>query len=302
MVRDQIAAHEGDALISHEFFCSASTEQARRMVDQLAPATVHVIVTAREPLGLFTSSWQEHLKNKGTTPIEDYSREVSDDPGEIWNWRALDLGLVLERWGAVVPPELVHVITPPDRGEPRVELWRRFCSVLGVDVTVDESAGFANASMGVAEAETLRRVNAELVDFGKAFDRGVWIRSFLADGLLATRGGEPFWPGDDQIEDCRRRGEAAVELIRSRGYDVVGDLGSLLVPDQLPDRRHPDSVTDTEVAEVAVDLVASLLSEVRERTQQRPRTGKPRQAGQSVHTGQSGQSRARRLLDRLRRR
>ena len=47
------------ALVSHEFFCSASAEQAKRMVDQLAPAEVHVVVTAREPLGLFTSSWQE---------------------------------------------------------------------------------------------------------------------------------------------------------------------------------------------------------------------------------------------------
>ena len=55
------------ALISHEFFCWPRAEQARRMVDELAPAEVHLVVTAREPLGLFTSSWQESLKNKGTS-------------------------------------------------------------------------------------------------------------------------------------------------------------------------------------------------------------------------------------------
>ena len=71
-------------------------------------------------------------------------------------------------------------------------------------------AGFPNASMGVVEAETLRRLNGRLVGFDAAFDRGVWIRSFLADDRLVPRGGERFWPGADQVEDCRRRGEAAV--------------------------------------------------------------------------------------------
>jgi len=275
VLREQVAAFDGDALVSHEFFCSASSEQAARMVEQLAPAEVHVVVTAREPLGLFTSSWQEHLKNKGTTRIGDYSRTVSDDPTVVWNWRALDLGLVLQRWGGVVPPERVHVIAPPARTEPRIELWHRFCSVLGVEVPVTEEEGFANSSMGAAEAETLRRVNAGLDGFDRAFDRGVWIRSFLADGLLVPRGGEPFWPGPEQVADCRARGEAAVALVRERGFDVVGDLDSLRVPASLPERRHPDSVTDAEVAAVAVDLVGRMLGEVRERSV-RPRPGRPR--------------------------
>lgn len=266
VVRDQAAAFDGDVLISHEFFCSASREQAEGMVAQLAPAEVHVVATAREPLGLFTSSWQEHLKNKGTTPIGEYSRSVSDNPSVVWNWRALDLGLVLERWGGAVPADRVHVICPPDRSEPRIGLWHRLCSVLDVDIAVTEDAGFANSSMGVTEAETLRRVNLGLEGFDRAVDKGVWIRSFLADGLLVPRSGEPFWPGEDQIADCRRRGEAAVALVRREGYDVVGDLDALLVPEELPARRHPDSVTDAEVAEVAVDLVGRMLGEVKDRS------------------------------------
>jgi hypothetical protein len=256
----------GDGIVSHEFFCSATEEQARRVVSYLAPAEVHVVVTAREPLGLFTSSWQESLKNKGTDRLEEYARTVSDDPRKVWNWRALDLGLVLERWGDVVPPERVHVVTMPSSGAPRDELWHRFCSILGIDpATVGDPGGFPNASMGVAEAETLRRINEHLDGFGRAFDKGVWIRTFLADERLVPRGGERFWPAEDQREDCRRRGRAAVELIRDRGYDDVGELDSLLVPDELPARRHPSSVTDAEVAEVAVSLVARLLTDLKER-------------------------------------
>ena len=269
VLRREIAAWDGDALISHEFFCSATAAQARTMVAALEDdgAEVHVVATAREPLSLFTSSWQEHLKNKGTTRISDYGADVSDDPTVVWNWRALDLRLVLERWGpAVADPARVHVITPPDRDQPRDELWHRFCSVVGLSPDVASSEAFANASMGVVEAETLRRVNRELRGFDRAFDRGVWIRSFLADDRLVPRGGEPYWPGPDQVADCRRRGEAAAAFVREAGFDVVGDLDAILVPEQLPARRHPDSVTDAEVAEVAVALVADLLGEVRDRS------------------------------------
>ena len=36
------------------------------------------------------------------------------------------------------------------------------------------------------------------------------------------------------------------------------------MPDELPERRTPESVTDSEVAEVAVELVARMLHDVRD--------------------------------------
>lgn len=262
---DESRTWAGDVLISHEFFCAASAEQAARVLADLAPAEVHLVVTAREPLGLFTSSWQESLKNKGTTPLDDYGRGESEDPLQVWDWRALDLGLVLGRWAAGLPPERVHVVPVPRAGAPTDQLWRSFCSVLRVDPgAVGDTGGFPNSSMGVVEAETLRRLNQRLEGFDSAFDRGVWIRTFLADERLVPRDGERFWPGPDQVEDCRRRGDAAVELVRERGYDVVGDLESLRVPAELPERRHPSSVTDAEVADVALDLAARLMTDLKD--------------------------------------
>jgi len=298
VVRKEIRGWQRDALISHEFFCSATAEQARAMVAALTDdgAEVHVIVTAREPLSLFTSSWQEHLKNKGTATISAYAATESDDPTVVWNWRALDLRLVLERWGpALDDPTRIHVVTPPGRDQPRDELWSRFCSVLDLPPGIASAESFPNASMGVVEAETLRRINLRLDGFDRAFDRGVWIRSFLADDRLVPRGGEPYWPGDEQIADCRRRGEAAVAFVRDAGFDVVGDLDSVLVPTSLPERRHPDSVTDSEVADVAVNLVARLLEDVRERS---PREG----TGGSGTSHSTADSRIRRLARRASRR
>src|SRR3954452_8592120 len=50
-VRADIEAWPGTALVSHEFFGAATAEQAATMVEQLSPAELHLVVTAREPLG-----------------------------------------------------------------------------------------------------------------------------------------------------------------------------------------------------------------------------------------------------------
>ena len=184
----------------------------------------------------------------------------------VWNWRTLDVRLVLERWAPTVPAGRVHVLPLPPPGSPRELLWQRFAGLIGLDASsFDLSPTFPNESMGVAEAETLRRVNLHLKDedFERPFDRGVYIRTFLADARLATRDGERYWPTEAILADCRARGTAAVAHIESAGYDVIGDVRDLLVPDDLEPRRSVDSVTEAEVAEVATELVGRIMHDVR---------------------------------------
>jgi hypothetical protein len=268
----ELASSSGTGLISHEFFAAASGRQARDLVAALGDAEVHVILTAREPLGLFTSSWQESLKNGSTTPMSDYGRKVSKSSTAIWNWRTLDLSLVLQRWSQAVPPERIHVLVL-DPTEDQDDIWRRFAGLLGVDPDAfDLSQSFPNTSMGVAEAETLRRINMCLEGFNRAFDKGVYIRTFLADERLVPRKGEKFWPEPDQVADCRRRARSAVSYLQAGGFDVSGRVEHLLVPDEIEDRRLPASVTDAEVAEVAVGLAATMLGDVRALRTHRDRT------------------------------
>jgi hypothetical protein len=263
-LREELASWEGDGLVSHEFFAAATARQAARAIAELAPAEVHVVATAREPLGLFTASWQESLKNRSTVPLPEYAREVSKSPNAIWNWRTLDLRLVLRRWARTLPAEQVHVL-PLHRGGRREAIWETFAGLIGVDAAAyDTALSFPNESMGVVEAETLRRVNEHLGAFERAFDRGVYIRTFLADERLVPRGGDRFWPEPDQVEECRERGRRAVGFVQRHGFDVRGDVADLLVPDELDVRRSVTSVTDAEVADVAVQLVARLLEDVRE--------------------------------------
>jgi hypothetical protein len=267
VLKGEIAAWPGTALISHEFFAGAAPEQAARMVAELAPAEVHLVVTAREPVGLYSGGWQESLKNRDSRTMAEFAAaEVSDSSMSVWNWRTLDVRLVLERWAPTVPAERVHVLPLPPPGSPRTLLWQRFAGLIGVDPdSFDLSATFPNESMGVAEAETLRRINDHLKDedFERPFDRGVYIRTFLADERLATRQGEKYWPTEEIVEDCRSRAVDAVAHIEAAGYDVIGDVRDLLVAETLEPRRRVDSVTEAEVAEVATALAGRMLHDVR---------------------------------------
>src|SRR3954452_17925192 len=65
-LREEISRWPGDAVVSPEFFSSASAAQAGAAVDDLSPAEVHVAVTARDTLELFVSGWQKAIKNKHT--------------------------------------------------------------------------------------------------------------------------------------------------------------------------------------------------------------------------------------------
>jgi hypothetical protein len=259
-----VAAWDQTSVISHEFYGGASQAQARHAIETLAPAEVHLVLTARNPLQTLCSAWQEMVKYGNTTPLEDFSVASSPNPGEVWNWRSLDVGEVLGRWGSLVPPERVHVLPVAAEGAAGPEeLWWRFADLFVTDARrFDTAAGETNASIGLVECEVMRRVGPHLTDLS-ALPRSNWVRKYLAETLLAQRDAERFWPSSDRVEECRERGRAAADLVRSQGYDVRGEHAELEVPAELEARRTPDQVTDAEVAEVSAELVARLLREVR---------------------------------------
>jgi hypothetical protein len=82
------------------------------------------------------------------------------------------------------------------------------------------------------------------------------------------RGGDRFWPSDNRVEELRARGEAIADRVAAAGYDVIGDAEDLRPPSFVPERRHPDSVTDDELVSAAADVIAATMSDVRRLTRQ----------------------------------
>jgi hypothetical protein len=266
----QIERHRGPAVLSHEFFCGASREQAARLVERLAPAEVHVVVTARDTLGMLTSGWAEYVKNGGTKPLAQMLGDRMGGQGEF-GWRTWDLGGVLRRWGRHVPPGQVHVIPMPEPGALPDQHWRNLATVLGLDPEkYDVPDEPRNPALGVVQIELLRRINPHLTEFRKPVDRGTWIRGYLAEQHLVRQDGERLGADEQQVAECRRRADRAVAIIGRRGFHVVGDVERLRVPATLPDRPRPDTVSDAALLESASTLVAGMLADVRRTNRESP--------------------------------
>jgi hypothetical protein len=116
--------------------------------------------------------------------------------------------------------------------------------------------------------ELLRRVNPHLTDFTSAGDRGNWIRGYLAEGDVLPEGRERFRSGAAKHGELTERARRAVEMLRSGGFDVRGEL-ALLEPSPLGELRHPEEVGDTELLDAALVTIANMLRDVRSLTRER---------------------------------
>lgn len=253
------------AVLSYELFCVASADQAARALADLASYDVHLVITARDLGRSLVSAWQERLKFGLTTPLEKWVPKPEDVEGSEWGWRTLDPAGIAERWGGTLPPDRVHVVTVPRPEAGPTELWRRFAEACGLgDVTVDLDVPRANESVGVVQAELLRRVNKPLRrEVTGSRQRSVWMRDLLAQDVLGPLGREPIGVPEAQAAEATRVWEQAVERIGAGGYAVHGDLDDLRPTSS--DARLPGQVTADELIDAAVACISALVVTMRDR-------------------------------------
>ncbi len=259
----EVAAWDADAVISHEFFAAASREQAQRARAALAPAEVHVVVTARSYVGQVPALWQESVKVGSSSPYEAFvSAMVAGRKSGPLGWRSTDLEAVLERWTPGLPPDHVHVVTVPPPGSPQQLLWQRFCRVLGIDPEGWEMpAARRNQSLGEVEVELLRRVNPHLKPpLGRAgAPHYRWVRRYLAEDILVGHGGRRLRLDAAAVDVLHSRSVAAVEYLTRRGFHVEGDPQDLLWAPAAPDSDPPQPVSTDELLDAALETIAELV-------------------------------------------
>ena len=277
---EQIAAQvrewPGTSVISHDVLAGATSQQVQQAIRSLAPATVHIVCTARDLVQQLPSHWQEDVKHGQRATFDEWydaimRRDVSEWQFR-WFWRVEDIPDVLRRWGSTLPPEHVHVVTVPRPGAPAGLLWQRFAGVIGIRAD-DVDLGVVrdpNRGLGTAEVELIRRVNAAHAYALRptAYERD--IKGVLAHEVLGviTRTPRLRLPG-------RLLGEVS-ELARSwsttlaqAGYDLVGDVDEL-TPGENPSVTDSTVVDPNDVSAVAATAVFMLLDRLAEcrRTEQ----------------------------------
>jgi hypothetical protein len=264
---DELAAWSGPAaVVTCELLADANTRTVDRVVSSLEPAEVHVVYMARDLSRLVPGMWQTLMRNTIDVPWGTYLASVRGDaraPRRFGRrfWRQMDPRFALARWERRVPREHIHVVTVPPSGGEASLLWSRFCEVIGMDpeeCSLDVRR--SNESLGSAEADLLRRINAKVAGRIPRTEYDRWVKRFVARRVLENRDGVRRIALPEQEHSwVRPRAEEICEFLETHGYDLVGDTRDLL-PAPVPDSaRAPDDVDVEEVLDAAVDVIAGLV-------------------------------------------
>ncbi|HRV68412.1 MAG TPA: hypothetical protein P5108_03100 [Marmoricola sp.] len=261
----EIKAWPGDsAVCSYELFAAASAEKVARALAQLDGIEVHVVITARDLARAMPSAWQERLKFALTEPLLSFAPDQTMGARAQWGWRTMDPAGVAQRWGGSLPPRQVHIVTMPKQPASQHEFWERFADACAIDsqgLELDQVR--VNESMGVVEAELLRRVNQTLAGrIATSRDQSVLLRDLFAHEILVPQGSEPIAISPEQYDEATERANQAIAELSESGVNVHGDLDDLRATRVAG--RTPDEVSDSELLEVALESISRLLLRVKD--------------------------------------
>lgn len=264
-LKARLDSHPGDALISNELLAAIAPKKAARLVAELRPAEVHLMVTARDLVKVVPSQWQTAMRNRSTVTWAQYVDDICTDKARVdsyhkWFWNRQDIAGIVKTWSKLVPLDRFSIITVPPSGTPPTVLGDRFLSVLSVEGTGFEAASMANASLGAHSGELLRRLNAEITDFD--WPHHQWaVKNGLARRVLEGRAkSEPkIGLTQSQHDEVRVAAVAMVERLRGMNLTVVGSLDDLIPGSEAyGDPTDPGDATDGELLEAAIDGLAGM--------------------------------------------
>ncbi len=268
-------------LVSEEFLANARPGQVRRAVRAFAPAQVHVVVTVRDLSHVIGSAWQQELAKGRTWSWEEFLgavREPERGPATagVAFWLRHDVLRVLDTWEVAVPRERIHVVTVPPPGAPLLLLQERFAAASRLEpgaLTIDHP--LANESIGVTEAEVLRRVN---IGLGGRLNERQYIRAVqqgVKPALRVDRSSPRIRLPVQELGWVAERATAVVAELRSRGYEVTGDLEDLVPTRSAGDGEEAGEAGAGDLAEAALAALVAVTEKYAEVWWRTRRPGRP---------------------------
>lgn len=241
-----VDTHDGPTVvISEEELSLARTRQARRLVRGLV------------------SAWQQTVVNGGCTPWADFIASVRGEDGAppsegvSFHWRH-DLLRVVDTWSSVLPAGHVRLVTVPPRGAPAEALLTRFADAVGLPGTWPGThQSVRNVSLGAAELEVVRRLNASVSDRLNPAQQRFVVEAGIRARLTGTTA-RPLELPEEHLAWARTYADGLVRELRHRGLTVHGDLADLVPADVAPTVRALDDVPDDELLAATQAALVSL--------------------------------------------
>lgn len=269
--------------ISSEGLASASAKVARRLVDELGPDRVHVLLVARRLDRLLPSGWQERVKSSQEHRSYDewlhlvLGEDRSSGPARSF-WHNQGLGNLIGRWQAALPADRIWCLVADEAD--RAQQLRVFERLLGLPEDLLVPGPRSNTSLSYDRVEFYRLIN-------QAFDAHGWddahrrklVTRGLLDGLTAAPPAStdvalpqlPRWAAqrvaelsDLRVEEVRRSGVHVIgdpELLRVPAAELAdsgtADAGSSGQPTSMPIRTAAEAVTTLVAAALQLERVAA---------------------------------------------
>ena len=258
----------GTVIISHEILSAAPSDKVAKAMADLEGSDVHVVFSARDLARQLPAFWQESIKQGRRWTFRRFL-EAAQNNDDLWFWRSQCLPKVLGRWSAGLEPNHVHLVTVPQTGGERDELWKRFCTVFGIDPawTPTDSAR-VNPSMGIAETALIRRLNRRLAKNGLSeHHHATLVREILVHQNLANRQGRKATLPPDLYPWVSEISERWIEWAEGAGIDVVGDMDDLrpVPPPEGAEWVDPDKPNQGKVVGAALDALVAMTEEAAHR-------------------------------------
>jgi len=235
---------EGDVIVSSEFFLNATRVKVSEFFSQLDCDEIHVIITARKLLLQVPSAWQQGVKNGNPVSYEEFLASAMEDREKKSFWRSHNTERIARRWSPNLPPRNVHIVVAPSSGAAPDELWRRFCSVVGIDSQKFPGLSVSrNPTLGVASTELIRKIllkSAMTSDTNSQLRRDGVVRN-LAMGSLVKFTDEPIGCPIDFQPWFVEQSQSITAAIEKNGYHIVGDLSEMRSSTlDVPDHKQPE--------------------------------------------------------------
>jgi hypothetical protein len=255
-------------LISSEHFSAAGPKQIQRLVCDLGPDRVQVVVGVRNLAPIAVSVWQETLKARWTSDLDAFmSDQFKRQPKEdgAWSfWARHDSAAVVRRWADAEGSGRVRAVIIDERD--RSFLQRTFEQLLELPegTLAGRTPAMSNRGMSADEAELVRRVNlaVESLDWHEyeSLVRYGMIRRLVENRSLTADDAKPTLP-EWAMALATEEGQRLAREITAAGVGVIGDLNNLVVAtDNLTRSVSAAPRTDRIPMEAAVEAVVGIAA------------------------------------------
>lgn len=260
--------HGDRVVISEELLVTAGRGQVRRLVRSLSPAETHVVVTVRDLARVLPSVWQQEVKKGRTWTWNEFITAVREpDRGPATAaaafWLRFDVPRILRLWEDVLPSTNIHVVILPPAGASANVLLERFAEAVGLDeqlLRAPSKGSQANAGLGLAEVEVLRRLN---VGLGGQLNERQYVRAVvqavipvLQERAASRRVRLPVeyqgWATETSTD--------LVEFLKASSFHVVGQLDDLISPSGTQEASDPGDVDEAELVEPMTEALARVCT------------------------------------------